>query len=91
MCATDWGWWRTVDDNLAALISRWEASATGGAGAGPASAWGAGAPPEASSRALERARDLRARLAAAPKSVGWRLRAIVGPRLRWYDTPEEVR
>ena len=38
-----------------------------------------------------RARDLRAHLAAAPKSVGWRLRAVVGPRLRWYDSPEEVR
>ena len=89
VCATDWGWWRTVDDNLAGLITRWEmASATGGAGAGAADA---GAPTEASSRALERARDLQARLAAAPKSVGWRLRAVVGPRLRWYDSPEEVR
>ena len=87
VCGTDWGWWRTVDDTLAGLIARWEtASATGAAGAGAA-----GAPPEASSRALERARDLRAALASAPKSVGWRLRAVVGPRLRWYDSPEEVR
>ena len=84
VCTRDWGWWRTVDDSLAGLVSRWEEASSAGAA-------GAGAPPEASSRALERARDLRARLAAAPKSIGWRLRAIVGPRLRWYDTPEEVR
>lgn len=84
VCGRDWGWWRTVDDNLAGLISRWEAAAGTGAE-------GAGAPPEASSRALERAGDLRADLAASPKSAGWRLRAVVGPRLRWYETPEEVR
>ena len=29
-------------------------------------------------------------LAAAPKSVGWQLRAKVGRRKRWYETPEEV-
>jgi len=97
VCGRDWGWWRTVDDNLARLIPRWEAAAgTGAAGAAGAAAAGgegaaAGAPPEASSRAVERARDLRADLAAAPKSAGWRLRAVVGPRLRWYETPEEVR
>jgi hypothetical protein len=89
VCARDWGWWRTVDDNLAGLVSRWEeASAASPAGAGAA---GAGAPPEASSAALERARHLRSHLAAAPKSVCWRLRAVVGPRLRWYESPEEVR
>jgi len=88
VCGRDWGWWRTVDDNLAGLIARWETAAgTGSEGAAAA----AGAPPEASSRALARARGLRADLAASPKSAGWRLRAVVGPRLRWYETPEEVR
>jgi len=27
----------------------------------------------------------------APKTVGWRARARVGERVRWYETPEEVR
>jgi len=27
----------------------------------------------------------------APKSVGWRARARVGEKVRWYETPEEVR
>jgi hypothetical protein len=83
VCGRDWGWWRTVDDNLAALIPRWEQAGN--------DAVAAGAPPEAASTALMRARDLRTSLAAAPKSVGWRLRAVVGARLRWYDSPEEVR
>jgi hypothetical protein len=25
-----------------------------------------------------------------PKSIGWKLRAIIGERLRWYETPEEI-
>jgi hypothetical protein len=31
-----------------------------------------------------------AALAAAPKTVGWRMRARVGRRVRWYQLPEEV-
>lgn len=80
VCSTDWGWWRTVDDNLARLIAGW--------GEGRAAA---GTAPEASSVALERARELREGLATSPKSIGWRLRSLVGPRLRWYELPEEVR
>jgi hypothetical protein len=29
-------------------------------------------------------------LEAAPKTVGWRMRARVGRRVRWYQVPEEV-
>ncbi len=28
---------------------------------------------------------------AAPKTLGWKARARVGERVRWYETPEEVR
>jgi hypothetical protein len=30
-------------------------------------------------------------LAAAPKTLGWKARARVGERVRWYETPEEAR
>jgi hypothetical protein len=30
-------------------------------------------------------------IAAAPKSMSWKARARVGERVRWYETPEEVR
>jgi hypothetical protein len=30
-------------------------------------------------------------IAAGPKSLAWRLRGRVGERVRWYETPEEVR
>ena len=34
---------------------------------------------------------LLAAIEAAPKSIGWRTRARVGERVRWYETPEEAR
>lgn len=39
----------------------------------------------------ERLRHLREELEAAPKSRGWKLRARIGDRKRWYELPEEVR
>ena len=81
VCGNDWGWWRTVDDNLASLLARWSASMTADESARAG----------ARSRARERAQALRAALAACPRSIGWRARAAVGTRIRWYDLPEEVR
>lgn len=81
VCGDDWGWWRTVDGNLRQLSERWRRAATladpGDAGILEA--------------AVARAAELRATLEACPKSFGWRVRAMVGPRVRWYDLPEEVR
>ena len=34
---------------------------------------------------------LLATIAAAPKSIGWQARARLGERVRWYETPEDVR
>jgi hypothetical protein len=81
VCGSDWGWWRTVDDNLAALVARWSQAATT---LDPAAA-------RVLSTARDRARSLRETLAECPKSIGWRVRAVVGPRMRWYELPEEVR
>ncbi len=81
LCATDWGWWKTVDGNLRRLAERWPADA-------------AAASPDARviiGTALVRADSLRERLASARKSVAWQLRAVVGERVRWYEEPEEVR
>jgi hypothetical protein len=38
----------------------------------------------------ERLSILAEAMAAAPKSMRWRLRARVGERMTWYETPEEV-
>jgi hypothetical protein len=41
-------------------------------------------------RVGSRLAELRRRLEAAPKTRGWKLRAKVGRRVRWYELPEEV-
>jgi hypothetical protein len=81
VCATDWGWWRTVDENLRGLIGRWPKDASDGS------------PDEklALGTAMARAAALREGLASAPRSAAWRLRAVIGDRVRWYAQPEEVR
>jgi hypothetical protein len=35
--------------------------------------------------------SLQACLDRAPKSVSWRMRSVLGDKVRWYETPEEVR
>ncbi len=35
-------------------------------------------------------RALLGRIEEEPKSFGWKLRAKIGDRKRWYDLPEEV-
>jgi hypothetical protein len=75
VCGADWGLYTTVTDNLAAC-SREIAQFVA----------------DESARAVVEARieTIRKGLAAAPKSLAWRMRAKVGRRVRWYELPEEV-
>lgn len=75
LVASDWGLCHTVERNLRRL------EAHTGEWPLPSSAF---APAVQAQALLER-------VAAAPKSRAWRARARVGERVRWYETPEEVR
>ncbi|MGI8446526.1 MAG: hypothetical protein ACR2MP_04920 [Streptosporangiaceae bacterium] len=75
--AADWGWWRTVTENLAklpALLAEKPGLALAAPRYDP----------------LAQARQLLDIAEAAPKGVKWKLRANVGDRVRWYELPEEV-
>ena len=39
------------------------------------------------SRVIPRIQKLMAMMASAPKSFGWRMRARIGERTRWYELP----
>ena len=74
-CSRDWGWWRTVTMNLEKLDSFIE---------------------ECLSRDNDR-KDvknkinlIREKIAAQPKSLGWKLRSKIGDRIKWYNDVEEV-
>jgi hypothetical protein len=75
LTASDWGLCHTVERNLRRLADH-------------AGGWTL---PEAPASPIDQARHLLAAIDAAPKSLGWRGRARVGERVRWYETPEEVR
>ena len=74
LCAADWGLWRTITANLDRLRSDARVYLD-----------------DARAATVERrVAELRTRLDAEPKSRGWRLRARVGERVRWYELPEEA-
>jgi hypothetical protein len=75
LAGTDWGLCHTLERNL--LKSAEEAQHRN---------------PDASPfRPIAQAEALLAAIAAGPKSLAWRARDRVGERVRWYETPEEVR
>ncbi|HWE12152.1 MAG TPA: hypothetical protein VG365_01495 [Solirubrobacteraceae bacterium] len=75
LCAADWGLFTTVGDNLDALDRLLPEFPL----------------VDQETDALHaRVSELRDRLEQAPKSGAWKLRAKLGRRKRWYQTPEEV-
>jgi hypothetical protein len=73
----DWGWWRTVTLNLDRIAALVNDGAFSGITGGKLDA-------RAQLQTLSEAAE------SAPKSRGWKLRARIGERKRWYDVPEET-
>lgn len=75
LCARDWGLHHTVSRTLERLQ------------ADPPSYT---LSPAQKSTVGQRIADLQRALDDRPKSIGWRTRARVGERIRWYEEPEEI-
>jgi hypothetical protein len=75
LCASDWGLWRTFTANLDSLNNHLGRYELSG---------------EDKRRITERIQGLQARIEEEPKSFGWKMRAKIGDRKRWYELPEEV-
>ncbi|OGO75100.1 MAG: hypothetical protein A3K41_11565 [Chloroflexi bacterium RIFOXYD12_FULL_57_15] len=76
LCAADWGLWRTTTMNLEKVR-----------------ALAHGYPQltdEQKAKVEQQVKDALARLDAEPKSMGWKLRARVGHRVKWYKEVDEV-
>ena len=71
----DWGLCHTLERNLARLASLVEEDVF----------------PDAPYDPRRQVETLSQAVVRAPKSLSWRARARVGERIRWYETPEEVR
>jgi putative nucleotidyltransferase-like protein len=75
LCACDWGLWRTISGNLETTREY----------------VGRYELSEADKEtACSRIDELLERMEREPKTRGWKLRARVGERKRWYEVPEEV-
>jgi hypothetical protein len=75
LCSTDWGLWRTFTANLKALEGHLGRYDL---------------PDEGRERITDRIGALLGRIEEEPKGLGWRMRAKIGDRKRWYELPEEV-
>jgi hypothetical protein len=75
LCAADWGLWRTITANLERCREHIDDYDL---------------PDPERERIADRFGEIIERVEAEPKSRGWKLRAKVGERKRWYDLPEEV-
>lgn len=71
----DWGFCHTAERNLGKVAEL--------AAAEPL--------PAAGHDVAAQVRVIQAAIEAAPKSRSWRLRSRIGERVKWYETPEEVR
>ena len=76
ICAADWGFWRTVTMNLEKVraLAHHYPQLTD----------------EQKAKVESQVKDAMARLDAEPKSMGWKLRARVGDRVKWYKDVDEV-
>ncbi|HEY7621673.1 MAG TPA: hypothetical protein VH834_17975 [Solirubrobacteraceae bacterium] len=75
LCASDWGLWRTITANLERCREHIDDYDL---------------PDGDRAQIADRFGEIVERVEAEPKSRGWKLRAKVGERKRWYDLPEEV-
>jgi Uncharacterised nucleotidyltransferase len=75
LCGADWGLWRTITANLERCREHVNDYDLEQADR---------------DRVSIRFDELLARIEQEPKSRGWRLRAKIGERRRWYELPEEV-
>jgi len=74
LCACNWGLWKTVTLNIEAVAGHIDGYVLSD---------------EEKARIREQIADLKDLLANSPKCLRWRLRAMVGERVRWYEVVEE--
>jgi hypothetical protein len=75
LTGTDWGLCHTLERNLRDVVAHARERK----------------PADARFDPVSQAEALLAAIAAGRKSLAWRVRGRVGERVRWYETPEEIR
>jgi hypothetical protein len=76
LCAKDWGLYTTIWITTEKMEEHLPASEL---------------TPDEQALIAGRLAKLRSAMESAPKTTGWKLRAKIGRKVRWYELPEEVR
>jgi hypothetical protein len=77
LCSSDWGWWRTVT-----MVAERTHKVAREMSQGPDGS--------ALSHVPDRIRHLLAEIERSSKSRRWKMRARIGDRVPWHDTPEDI-
>jgi hypothetical protein len=77
LCADDWGWWRTLTQNLGTVATL--------------AATYPQLDDRQRAHVATAGHDLKASIDAIPKSMAWRMRDRVGDRRQWWTDVDEVR
>lgn len=75
LCAQDWGWFTTVNDNLEKIAQQAPSYVEA----------------EEAALVAQRVALMKEILEQEPKSARWRMRLLVGRKMLWYELPEEVK
>jgi hypothetical protein len=75
LCAQDWGWFTTVNDNLEKIAQQAPSYIEA----------------EEAALVAQRVASMRETLEQEPKTASWRVRSLVGKKMLWYELPEEVK
>jgi len=75
ICSKDWGWWKTATDNLYKITKFSHQYLV----------------PEDAAVVSDRVQNILSSIAEKPKSLTWKIRNMIGEKLKWYEDVEEVR
>jgi hypothetical protein len=75
ICRNDWGWYKTVTLNINKVLSLVDDYLE---------------PGPTRDLVVNRLEKVQEALEKAPKTLKWKLRSIVGERVRWYELPEDM-
>ncbi|WP_291767103.1 hypothetical protein [Caldivirga sp. UBA161] len=75
LTSNDWGLYKTIMVNLNRVIEYVK---------------GSGDLVNITSEVISKINEISLKIEGAPKSMKWRLRSIIGERVKWYEEPEEV-
>jgi hypothetical protein len=75
VCRKDWGWYKTITTNVDKVLELADDYTE---------------PGEMREIITSRLKQIREAIEDAPKTLKWKLRSMIGERMRWYELPEDM-